>query len=100
MSLSETESTVTKTPTLLITRCDGPNVPTAPTGWTVSITLDDVLVKTDVPLPDPFDESQNSDLSWYLEQYPVKSPFEVGRAAAAAEAFSTYGQLLIEQLGL
>jgi hypothetical protein len=63
MSLLETESAVAKTHTLVITRCDGLNVLTALTRWTVSITLDNVLVKANVPLYNPFDESQNSDFS-------------------------------------
>ncbi|KAK3635326.1 hypothetical protein LTR22_019254 [Elasticomyces elasticus] len=69
-----------------------------PPAWHVDVTLNGSIISEHVLLPNPLDNHQSAELSWYLERYANKSALEVARADAASAIVDIYGLSLFEAL--
>jgi hypothetical protein len=71
---------------------------TATAPRTTVITISCGPKSAQVHLAHPFTPEQDCQLKWYLQDYPVKAPFEVTKAEGVAASLATYGRGLARQI--
>lgn len=68
--------------------------------WKIDIYMNGNLFAENIHIVDPFNEDDEEECRWYIEDYLRESPFEQSRADAVVESLDYYGQNLFDQLQL
>ena len=76
------------------------SVEDASLGWRVNIFFDDDVLYEGLNMMDPFTCSEEMEFQWYLEEYPITSPYTLDRAKAAKATLENYIISLRRQLHL
>ena len=77
------------------------NDPAAATSsWLMNISVKGADINLTKTVQNPFNQNQEEECRWYVEDFASKSPFQERRAASAVGELKRYANALLSQLGL